>query len=196
MKVHPPNGLLSEWIRRQFAPGHRGWCIDVGASDGVSVNTTYLLEKQFDWYVLSVEPNPAYWPLLKRTRTWVSCVACDSEPGRKPFYVNPHNPEAFSSLRPAHADASERIEVQVRTVDQLLAQWEFPQLDCLCVDTEGTELDVLKGCDLERWKPRALVIESWDPDGGDVRPYVEALGYVRRDRNVHNDLYTREEPSP
>ena len=195
-----PNGHLSQWILDQFAREYLGWAVDVGASDGVSVNTTWALEKHHRWNVLSVEPNPDYIPQLTKERALVEQCACDCESGEATFHVHEQNPEAFSSLRPhvrpdMHPGGDMRwrkITVKVRTLDQLLEKWQFPRLDALCVDTEGTELDVLKGCDLARWKPKVVVTECWDRVGP-IDPYLESFGYQKRARNVHNDIFVLKE---
>lgn len=194
--VYPPNGYLASFILSQFEPGYVGWGVDVGASDGISINTTYQLEAAHRWTILSVEANPDFGPALKRTRAFVHMCACGSEAGAATFHVNKTNPEAFSSLKPTTrrdldgiTDASwKKVEVPVCTVDGLLALWQFPRLDLLCVDTEGTELDVLMGCDLGRWKPRVVVTECWDKVGP-IDDYLEAFGYVKSARNVHNDIW-------
>ena len=195
-RVWPPNGTLSQWILDQFEPGYQGFGVDVGASDGISINTTFALEASHRWTIISVEANPDFAPMLKQSRARVEMCACSFEPGEADFSINTVNPEAFSSLRPTMredlypSDGVEfkRVRVPVRTVEQLLARWEFPRLDLLCVDTEGTELDVLKGCDIAKWKPRVIIVEVWDKVGP-IDLYLEDLGYVKTARNVHNDLW-------
>jgi FkbM family methyltransferase len=186
-------------ILKHFPPGYQGHAIDVGASDGVSINTTLLLEKQFRWTVLSVEPNPEFKPYLEANRAFVEICACGSKPQTDAeFYVHLDNPEAYSALTVAHHPVEhpndgarwKRITVPVRTLDQLLEKWEFPRLDVLCVDVEGTELDVLKGCDLRRWQPKVIVVESWDKTGP-VHDYLKELGYSLVDTSVHNYVYLR-----
>lgn len=194
-----PNGELSEMIRKGFPPDFRGRAIDVGASDGVTVNSTYLLEKLYGWTVLSVEANPSYTSYLQANRALVEMCACGSNPQTSsPFHVHLDNPEAFSALervkhpmtKPKHDSKWGVIKVPVRTVNQLLAKWEFGRLDALCVDTEGTEIDVLKGFDVERWNPMVIVVESWDKDGP-TQEYVRNLGYTQVDTLVQNYVFSR-----
>jgi FkbM family methyltransferase len=199
-RMWPPNRNLSKWILDQFEPGYVGFGIDVGASDGISINTTYALEADSRWTILSVEANPEFAPLLKMCRARVEMCACSNESGEAEFSINMANPEAFSALKPTLREdlcpsdgvSFKKVTVPVKTVDELLARWEFPQLDILCVDTEGTELDVLRGCDLKRWKPRVICTECWDKVGP-IDLYLEALGYVKTARNVHNDLHVLRE---
>ena len=200
-KVWPPNRNLSKWILDQFEPGYVGYGIDVGASDGISINTTAALELDHRWTIVSVEANPAFASVLKHYRARVEMCACSDKPGEATFSVNTVNPEAFSSLRPQFREdlcpsdgvSFKAVTVPVKTVDQIIAAWEFPRLDLLCVDTEGTELDVLSGCDIARWNPRVIVTECWDKVGP-IDPYLESFGYVKRARNVHNDIFVLDQP--
>lgn len=198
--VEYPNGFVAEWILAQFPTGYIGHAIDVGASDGVSVNTTFHLERAHKWNVLSVEANPNFARLLKHHRIWVEMCACAAAPAEEAtFNINQDNPESFSALTiSSHPsvrgwnkkDPWQKVKVKVRTVDQLLEKWEFPKLDALCVDVEGGEREVLAGCDLARWKPKVIVSEAWEH--GSEYPYLAAFGYKLVAKSVHNDIYVRE----
>ena len=56
---------------------------------------------------------------------------------------------------------------------------------------EGGELDVLNGLNLDRFKPRVLLVENDRPSGGDIEPYLDARGYRKFHRQVINDFYVR-----
>jgi FkbM family methyltransferase len=201
-----PNGYLSTFILKYFEDGYRGHAIDVGASDGVSTSSTYVLEIPHDWTVLCVEANPEFAAALKQSRTWVEMCACGSASSPEAeFHINTDNPESFSALkitdhplarshRETHpSNIWKTIKVPVKTLDELIAKWEFPKLDVLCIDTEGTELDILKGCDLKRWMPKVIVTECWDRYGP-IDLYLDRLGYEKTARNVHNDIFIRTAP--
>lgn len=200
--IWPPNGNLSLYLLGLFPPDYQGWGVDVGASDGISINTTYHLEVIHRWTILSVEANNSFTEMLKRHRAFVEMCACSDRPGEAEFTINSEYPEALSSLKPtSRKDLIEKYgnvtwkktKVRVDTVDVLLRKWEFPRLDLLCVDTEGTELDVLKGSNIEHWKPKVIVAECWDKVGP-IDTYLEALGYKKTARNVDNDIFVREGP--
>lgn len=195
------NGKLSNIILDLMGTTDRGWGVDVGASDGVTVNSTYSLEKNYGWNILSVEPNIDFAKSLRYHRAFVDFCACSAKPGRQVMRINDDNPEAFSSLNPTRRrdlpgieQAKWRsVEVKVDTVDRLLTKWEFPKLDLICVDTEGTEKDVLVGANLDKWQPKVVVSECWDEDGGEALKYLEEKGYKRAIRMGVNDIYIREE---
>ncbi len=193
---NPPNLGLSDEIAKCFPNGYRGHAIDVGAADGVSVNTSYGLEAHRGWMVLSVEPNPEFLPVLLKERTWIEKCACSNFRGTATMHINVQTPEAFSTIGPQpnvtgnpFCDEWKDIEVRVDTLDNLLAKWQFPKLDVLCVDTEGTEPQVLDGIDLERWKPKVVVLEGWTKGMHDA--YMAERGYKPKFYSYFNTLYER-----
>lgn len=200
----PPNHGLSDIIASHFPAGHKGYCVDVGASDGQTVNSTYGLELHRGWTVLSVEPNPEFHEWLEQHRGLVEKCACSDFTGTATMTINVDGPEAYSTIGVVGGGSSsptalahvkytdwKQIEVEVRTVEELLAKHRFPRLDCLCVDTEGTELQVLKGVDLAKWKPKVIVTECWDLTGP-IDDYLADLGYTKISRiqpETVNDLF-------
>ena len=197
----PPNGYLSQFIIDQFPEGYRGHCVDVGASDGISVNSTYALEKSHGWTVISVEPNPTFHPWLVRDRAMVEKCAVGSVPqAAATFHVHINNEESFSSLAPkvrndkypTEGMSWKKIEVPVKTLEEILQRWEFSKLDALCVDVEGTEVDVLKSLDLGKWKPKVIIAESWD-EPVEIQALIGPLGYERKYMSVDNHIWVLKE---
>lgn len=195
----PPNREVSDWISGFFPEGYRGWCVDVGASDGISDNNTYLLERDRHWNVLSVEANPYFKDSLGRIRGKIeSCGVGAEYKNDVEFHVHLDNPEAFSSLSPEpHERFKELIgtrwatpRIDVHTLDFLLLKHDFPKLDALSIDTEGTERDVLSGIDLTAWTPRIILAETWDQ--GSLDDVLEPFGYKRIWRYLYNDGYLKE----
>lgn len=186
------------WALAQFPPEYVGWAVEVGAYDGVQTSNTLALE-QLGWKVLVVEPNPEIEKVLRSRRSTVWMGACSDYSGRGEFHINPSGPAGLSSLRPnlrrpeypaPKEEYWKTIEVEVATLDDLLGRFEFPILDAVSVDTEGTELDVLRGLDLDRWRPKVLIVESWDAFNP-VVPWLADHGYEHVERRNVNDLFTR-----
>ena len=185
------------WITSCFPRDFVGYCVEVGAYDGQEGSITLALEHA-GWYGLAVEPNPDLEISIKdhRERYWMG--ACSDFTGEAEFHIYKPTPAGFSSLKPVTTHPTwhptendwEIVTVQVDTLDRLLDRFEFPQIDAVSIDTESTELDVLRGFDLDRWKPKCLVIESWDVDGP-VIPYLKERGYKRVDRHIVTDLFLR-----
>ena len=194
---YPPNYGLSDIIAGYFPTHYRGYCVDVGASDGVTCNTTFGLETARGWKVLSVEPNPEFHEHLRAHRQLVEACACSNFTGTATLTINEVGPEAYTTIGTVPDKGRMEFthwgeaEVRVETVEDLLAKHEFPQLDALCVDTEGTELDVLKGVDLKKWNPKVIVTECWETEGP-IDDYLADLGYTKISRiqpATVNDLF-------
>lgn len=195
---------LDHWIGHQFPSGYRGWMADVGAYDGFTGSNSFYLE-ELGWKCLCVEPNHNLQSELKLRRAMVAhCAASDHTSDAEILYVHQTCPPAFTSIddprkRPIPTGFKfgdignqwEEQQVRIRTLDDLLDSYGFPELDVLSIDTEGTELDVLRGCDLERWHPQVIVAEAWDH----VHPmvgYLRDRGYRLIERRLVNNLFLHE----
>jgi FkbM family methyltransferase len=200
--------VLDHWLEQQFPSGYKGWMADVGAYDGITGSNSFYLE-ELGWTCLCVEPNGHMLNELKLRRPLVEHCACSDHEGTEVLHVHDDNPPSFTSLRDNRTvdQTDPRFgshnfgfganwstqEVRVRTLDDLLQSHGFPQLDVLSVDTEGTELDVLKGCDLDRWRPQVIVCEAWD-HVSPIIPYLHDRHYRFIDRRGVNNLFLREQP--
>ena len=86
---------------------------------------------------------------------------------------------------------SYKIKVPVRRLDSILEEVRFTkEIDFISIDTEGTELDVLKGIDLNVWDAKLLVVENNHNDDI-VENYLSDYGYIKDRRYKVNDFYIR-----
>ena len=187
------------WILQQFPDDYMGLAADVGAWDGVQTSNTMLLE-HMGWKVLCVEANPEVLGQLQFARSMVVSCACGAEnQDEADFHIYTPGPPSHSALTPREhkdwprdKDAEWKVvQVPVRTLDRLLEEAKFPRLDALSIDVEGGEPEVLEGCDLKRWNPKVIVLESWD----DPSPLTNCLaerGYRLAERRGVNNLYIKE----
>jgi hypothetical protein len=57
------------WVFGEAFNGKRkGYFLEIGSGNGVTMNNTYLLEKRFGWQGICIEPNPESLAHLKRNR--------------------------------------------------------------------------------------------------------------------------------
>jgi hypothetical protein len=211
------DGILWQVFRQRPV----GYFIEVGAYDGVTLSNTFFLE-QMGWCGLLVEPIPvlAQRAAAARPRSRVIAAAASrpEKKGTAKFTVTQNVPVlSFLEADQDHVDRCIRegaqlveIEVPVTTLDDILMQerrnpapfgspW-IPrkgwQIDLVSIDTEGCELDVLEGFNLERYTPRILLIENDRASGSDIEPYLEKHGYRKFHRQKINDFYVRtDEPA-
>ena len=189
------------YIAKYFPHDYKGTCLDIGMAEPIAANNSYHFEQK-GWQCLCVEPNPNYYQQGVGVRKIVENLACGAKDGDdiefEIFTINGSNQGAISSLRPdsrlirSHAhiiNNSTKIKIKVRTLDTILSQHpEITNIDFASIDTEDTELDVLKGFDINRWKPKLFVIEN-NFDEPFIGDYLKDFGYKRVERVGVNDFF-------
>jgi len=124
--------------------------IDVGANTGdVSLNLAELFPKA---QIFAVEADPkTYLTLLKKTETVGTIrpiqLGIHSQSGWLDLHSHPDS--VFSSLLdlPDSQTATRRVKIQTETMDQFIAANSIHNVALLKIDTEGNDLEVLKGAD-------------------------------------------------
>ncbi len=178
-----------------------GYCVEVGAHDGINGSASYLFEQR-GWQCLLVEPIPALVEEIRRHRACriVNCAASSRE-GEATFFVAEHiesmstldlTPHRLEWIRQS-GGAVREIEVRTATLDSLLAEAGFPEIQFITIDVEGHELAVLEGLTLEAYKPRIVIIEDNSGHGDrHVARHMYERGYVRFRRTGVNEWYAHE----
>lgn len=179
-----------------------GVCVEVGGHDGVTGSMSYYFEK-LGWTCLVVEPIPA---LAAEIRSRRSCLvaeaAADDHNGQAVFLV-PEGSETFATLDNdnarrsrigEHTGAMQRIEVQVRSLDDMMTDAGLKRVDFISIDVEGNELNVLKGLTLDHWTPRFLILEdnSFCRDAS-IADHLQSYGYRRMRITGVNHWYCRKD---
>lgn len=184
-----------------FGERANGCCVEVGANDGRTGSASYLFEQQ-GWQCLLVEPIPSLVQEIRRHRACrvVNCAASSHE-GEATFFVA-ESVEAVSGLdlTPERAEWIRRaggtikeITVRTATLDSLLEEAGFCELDFVTIDVEGHELSVLEGFDLERYRPRIVIVEDNSIDGqASVARHLANHDYVHFKRTGVNEWYARQ----
>ena len=182
-----------ELVLAQFPDGFKGVAVDVGACDGVLLSNTHLLEQR-GWQVYCIEPNPHWEGGLKANNKRYLLVACaERNEDNVPFHVcSP--PESYSSLINHGRTPYTGITVPVRTLDWCLNEFGVTHMDVLSIDVEGSELDVLAGFDIGKWRPKVIVIENWaihtrQGETDRVEKVLAPHGYTLILRNSVNEVY-------
>jgi FkbM family methyltransferase len=209
-KEPPSHGQFAEdrILKKIFGDRAEGYCVEIGAYDGRTGSASYPFEKR-GWRCLLVEPIPALAEEIRKHRacTVVNCAASNRE-GTATFFVA-ENVEQMSTLNLTadHLEwikqvggAIKQITVRTATLDSLLAEAAFPEIQFITIDVEGHEMAVLEGFTLEAHKPRIVIIEdnsgSGDPraSSGDPRVagHMSEHGYVHFRRTGVNEWYAHE----
>ncbi len=140
-----------------------GLFLEAGANHPTVCSQTWLLEQR-GWRGFLVEPLAANCQLLRQSRPGSRVFQCalgaPKQRGRALFSVAAES-DALSGLVLNDGVTARRVdEVEVRTLDEVLADAGNPKLDFVSLDVEGAELQVLQGFDLERHRPAVLLVED------------------------------------
>lgn len=218
-----PVRFTAEWGEDLFlfdllGPGP-GYYIEAGAFDGVTLSVTYPFEAM-GWTGLLVEPLPEHAARAAASRPNSRVVnAALGPPGGPPTvtFTSVGATEDLTAQMLSHAgtnaehlrllderrDQRREVSVRLATLDDILAESaqssDAPAggIDFAVFDVEGGELDLLKGFDLRRHRPRVLVIEDLT-NGADraVADLCTGAGYVLIGRVGRNQVFvTAAEPA-
>ena len=184
---------------RDFFGSAPGYFVEVGANEPEKESQSFHLERE-GWTGALIEPQPDLAEKLRKMRRSqvfeAACSSPDRAGSRMTLYVlgpySSFDPNlAVTGLRPEQA-----IEVPVRTLDDILTEAKAPQpIDLLSVDVEGHELDVLRGFDFARWRPRLILLED-HVTSLDKHRFLTAAGYRLMRRTGLNGWYVPRDAAP
>ena len=176
---------------KQFGEKSNGFFVEAGANHPTLNSQTYLFERR-GWSGILVEPLAPNCDLLRsersRSRVFQCALGAPEQRGKANITVAAGN-DGLSAFVLNRNDTAERVEiVEVRTLDDVLAEAGNPTLDFVSLDVEGAELQVLKGFDLGKHRPSVLVVEDhlqnlW------LHWYLKGQGYRLVKRTGCNSWY-------
>ena len=173
-----------------------GYFLDSGAGDGTDGSNTRLLEEEYGWSGICVEPNADMYAPLRRDRS-CTCLHCClySRDDNVPFLEGARELggilEAFRPLDLARAkeaaallrrgDRPVVVDRQARRPLTILEETGAPRvIDYWSLDTEGSELEILRCFPFGRYRVRVITVEhNHGPAREPIRELLEAQGYQR-----------------
>jgi len=190
-------------VINNFFKGQReGFCVDVGAADGIRFSNSRHLIENLNWSALLIEPHPTYFHELTKLykgnkSVCLKNVAAYSIPGEMPFYLYGRDEHAQVStlsedfkerVCSIHGDKYESQPVQVR-VETLAGILEnIPQIDFLSIDCEGVDLEVLRSNNWAKHRPLLVCVEHSMPKE-ELDAFMETVRYSIFQRTVGNSFF-------
>lgn len=161
-----------QWIIDNLPLPAHGTFVEVGVGRPCEGSGSIHFE-DIGWNVILIEANPDLHHEIERTRKGklFGCAAGNWN-GTTRFVVKEeatHSGILRDVVRPADGNPwrgtkDREITVPINTLDSLLSVASVEKIDILSIDTEGTELDVWDGLDVNRYKPSVVIME-WNTTG-------------------------------
>jgi FkbM family methyltransferase len=160
--------LVKYLIDHSDGPFKANYFVEFGATDGILLSNTYLLENNFGWDGIVAEPAKIWQKELRLNRKChidESCVFSHS--GLKLEFNQTRMPELstiqeYSSLDSWVAEREDGMKYDVNSIslNDLLGKWNAPNyVSYLSIDTEGSEFSILETVDFKKWKFGVITVE-------------------------------------
>lgn len=176
-----------------------GYFVEIGASDGIDLSNTYLLEKNYGWKGICVEPIPKDYDKLVINRPGSHCVkkAVYSESGLElNFTIASWN--LLSGIT-ANVDCHKgslatgtQITVETESLNDILDRCHAPSfIEYMSLDTEGSEYEILRTINYEKYTFGVIHVEHnyIEPRRTNMKNLLLSKGYLYQRANQFDDEY-------
>lgn len=179
------------WVLEKTGYKRNGYFVEFGATDGILLSNTLLLERQFGWHGICAEPHPRFFSQLQKNRNCTVTNACIAgQTGKQVEFILADeyggiadfaNDDNHAEKRQAFQRLSQTMQVTTTSLHDMLTIHNAPQrIDYLSIDTEGSEYDILKDFPFERWRIQCITVEhNFSSIRQPIQQLLESLGYKR-----------------
>ena len=181
-----------------------GYFVEFGATNGIDLSNTYLLETEFSWTGILAEPARLWEKQLRANRPNASieilCVWKDSNSSL--IFNETEAPElstidSFSDgdLHRSRRLEGKKYEVQTISLNDLLRKHRAPKyIDYLSIDTEGSEYEILEAFNFNEFSFGIITVEhNYTPQREKIFALLTGHGYKRKYENISafDDWYVK-----
>lgn len=181
-----------------------GFFLDIGAHDGQTGSNTYFFEKELGWQGICFEPLPHLFKQLKECRDCICINACvGSTEGRVPFLHLNSVDEQLSGMcstydkrqldvvmndLSVYGGDCKIMQLPCVRLNDVLDRYGITHVDYFSLDTEGSELEILKSIDFSKVKIDMMSVENnfHEPF---IREFLESKGFFFVEHVVVDDIY-------
>lgn len=167
-----------------------GFFVEFGATNGIDLSNTYLLENRFSWTGILAEPAKIWHEELKLNRSAIIDHDCVWSTSGESVSLNIVEEAEFSTIeafssRDRHASkrqAGIRYEVNTVSLFDLLRRHNAPaEIDYLSIDTEGSEFAILSAFDFASYDISIITCEhNFTNDRKAIFDLLSSHGYERK----------------
>jgi FkbM family methyltransferase len=196
-----------QWLWNLFKDQPDGFFIEVGAFDGRTLSVSWIFEA-IGWKGLLIEPIPARYEQCKacrpNSRVVNAAVSKKGSAGTATFEMLESGGDDYVELMSYYKTTAKhyqqtstakhiKINVPLSTMNDVLGDIHHA-IDFAVIDVEGHEMDLFDGFDLDKYRPRVLVVED-NQEGKDtsIPKLLTKHGYRDFGWLAVNRLFIRED---
>ena len=167
-----------------------GFFIEFGATNGLVLSNTHLLEKEFDWRGILAEPAKIWHADLHKNRQCTIEIDCVWSNSNVVLDFNEVSEAELSTIIKynnndwASKNRKNGIGYKVNTISlkDLLIKHNAPKIiDYLSIDTEGSEYEILSHFDFDSYQFRVITCEhNYTPMREKIYRLLTSKGYQRK----------------
>jgi FkbM family methyltransferase len=168
-----------------------GFFVEFGATNGIDLSNSYLLENEFGWNGILAEPAKCWHTDLMSNRNCTietNCVWSDSESilnfnqvdtAAELSTVSIYNKSDSHSI---YREDGQNYNVNTISLNDLLDKYNAPKkIDYLSIDTEGSEYEILSHFDFSKYEIGIITCEhNYTPIRKKIFDLLTKQGYIRK----------------
>ena len=176
MEYHSQFGQDKYIYESFFKEKDNGTYLEIGADDGIRFSNCFFFEK-LGWTGIAIEPREdAYEKLINNRKCKCIKVALSDKEEETEFldikgyglglsglinkYDQRHINRIYNEIQHQDNKGNEIVKMKTQKLSNILNDNKFLDIDFLSIDTEGSELDILKTLDFNKVKIKIITIED------------------------------------
>jgi FkbM family methyltransferase len=159
------------FIKKFFKNKNKGIYLDIGCFNPLLWNNTYLLYKK-GWSGINVDIQKINIDLFNITRPGdinICCALYDKKKILDLYNLKGENNSAVMTIDKSHAEKMKFLfkkkiikkKIETLTFSEMIKNYNIKinNIDFLNIDTEGSDFNVLKSINIQKYKPKLICIE-------------------------------------
>ena len=191
------------FVLSEFNFKKNGFFVEFGATNGIDLSNTYLLEKEFGWHGILAEPAKCWHTELRNNRSAAIDHNCVWKNSSSTLMFNEVEVPELSTIHTFSGSdlfkgartRGEMYEVKSISLSDLLKKHGAPNyIDYLSIDTEGSEYEILSSFDFEEYSFGVITCEhNFTPLRDEIFELLTKKGYQRKHQSISNfdDWYVK-----
>ncbi len=191
------------WVVDYFRGKRKGFFLEIGAGDGIWISNTLLLEREYGWTGILVEPTRTFEKLVTNRSGCICEAKCISSERQEMTIVEifDRGQAGIDDKASDNTLLSTVTEGDVHRIDDFRSSWGVPQkaykvpavpladlldahhapavIDYFSLDVEGHEFEVLRNFPFERYAFACLSVER---PHAELRELLTCRGYKFREK--------------